>query len=80
VSTNILFWALNKQKLKNCLKVNCGRSIPDESTLRRKPVSKFCDNILEMIRNKVHGKKIFVSDDETCDMEAHYMAHIIIGT
>jgi hypothetical protein len=33
-----------------------------------------------MIRNKVHGKKIFVSIDETCDTEARYVANVIIGT
>jgi hypothetical protein len=32
-----------------------------------------------MIRNKVHGKKIFVSTDETCDTEARYVANVIIG-
>jgi hypothetical protein len=33
-----------------------------------------------MIRNKVHGKKIFVSIYETCHTEARYMANVIIGT
>jgi hypothetical protein len=48
----------NNEKLKNCLEVNCGRSIPDESALRKNYLSKFYNNILEMIRNKVDGKKI----------------------
>jgi hypothetical protein len=33
--TNIQFWALNIEKLKHFLEVNCGRSIPDEFTLRK---------------------------------------------
>lgn len=80
VSAYIPFWALINEKLKNFLEVNCGRSIPDESTLRKNYLSKCYNNILEMIRNKVHGKKIFVSFDETCDMEARYVANVIIGT
>jgi hypothetical protein len=69
VSANIPFSALNNEKLKSFLEVNCG-SIPDESTLRKNYLSKCYNSILEMIRNKVHGKKIFVSIDETCDTEA----------
>jgi hypothetical protein len=62
-SANIPFWALNNGKLKKILDVNCGRSIPDESTLRKKYLSKCYNSIIEMIRNKVYGKKIFVSID-----------------
>ena len=79
-SANIPFWALNNGKLKHFLEVNCGRSIPDESTLRKNYLSQCYNNILEMIKNKVHGKKIFVSIDETCDTEARYVANVIIGT
>jgi hypothetical protein len=63
--------ALNNEKLTIFLEVNCGRSNPSESTLRKNYLSKCYNNILEMIRNKAHGKKIFVSIDETCDTEAN---------
>jgi hypothetical protein len=84
VSTNIPFLALNngkikKKKKKKNLEVNCCRSIPDESTLKKKYLSKCCNNILEIIRNKVHGT-IFVSVDETCDTLARCLANVIIGT
>jgi hypothetical protein len=79
VSANIPFWALNNENLKNFLEVNCGRSIPDESTFRKNYLSKCYNNILEMIRYKVHGKTIFVSIVETCDTEAHDVANVIIG-
>jgi hypothetical protein len=46
--------------------------------LRKNYLSKCCNNIQEMIRNKVHGKKIFVFIDETCDSDARYMANVII--
>ena len=35
-SADIPFWALKNEKLTNFLEVNCGRSIPDESTIRKK--------------------------------------------
>jgi hypothetical protein len=35
VPANIPLWALNNEKLKKFLELNCGRSIPDESTLRK---------------------------------------------
>jgi hypothetical protein len=64
---------LNNEKLTNFLAVRCGRSIQDEFALRKNYLSKCYNNILEMIRNKVH--EIFVSIDETCDKEAHYVAN-----
>jgi hypothetical protein len=79
VSANIPFWALSNEKLKNFLEVNCGCSILDES-FRRNYLSKCYSNILEMITNKMHGKNILISIDETCDTEAWYVANIIIGT
>jgi hypothetical protein len=75
-SANIPFWALHNENLY----VNCGRSFPVESTFRENYLSKCHNNILEMIRDKAHGKKIFVSTDETCDTEARYVANVIIGT
>jgi hypothetical protein len=47
VSTHTPFWALNNEKLKNFLEVNCDCSIPDESTLRRNYISKCYNNILD---------------------------------
>jgi hypothetical protein len=70
VFANIPFYALNNEKLKNFLEVNCGRSIPDESALRKYFPFTCCNNILEMTGNKEHGKMTRVSIAETCDMEA----------
>jgi hypothetical protein len=78
VSTSIPFWALNNEKLKNFLEVNCGCSIPDESILKKNYLSKCYNNILEMIRNKVHWK-IVISTDKTCNTEARYVANVIPG-
>jgi hypothetical protein len=78
VSANISFCSLNNEKIQFFLEANCGCSIPDESTLRKNYLSKCYNYILEMIRNKVHGK-IFVSIYETRDMKTHYKANIITG-
>jgi hypothetical protein len=79
VSANIPFWALNNEKLKHFLDVNCDRSILDESAISKNYHSKCYNIIHEMIRYKAHGK-IFVSIDETWDTEARYLANVIIGT
>jgi hypothetical protein len=79
VSSNIPFWVLNKEKLRKFLELNCGPSIPDEFTLRKNYLSKCYNIVLELIRYKVHGKKISISIDEICDMEAWYVANINNG-
>ena len=44
-----------------------GRSIPDESALRKNYIS--YGNTLKRIRAKVHGNKIFIPIDESYDLE-----------
>jgi hypothetical protein len=52
VSANIPFWALNNEKLKRFLEVNCGRSIPDESTLRKNYLSKCYNSTVHWCRSE----------------------------
>jgi hypothetical protein len=79
VSAKIPFLALKNETLKMFLEVNCGRFIPNESTHMNNYLSKCYNNMLEMIRNKVHGE-IFFAIDETCDTEVRYEANVIVGT
>ena len=80
VSANIPFWKVNNNKFKSFLELHIGRPIPDESTLRKNYLSQCYDNTIKMIRRKVQGKKIFVSIDETSDVENRYVANVVIGT
>ena len=77
VSANIPFSALNNAKLKSFLELHFGRPIPDESTLRKNYLSKCYDDTVSKIRGQVHGKQIFVSIDETTDVEHCYVANVI---
>lgn len=80
VSANIPFWTLNNTKLKSFLELHFGRPIPDESTMRKNYLSQCYDDTISKIRGRVHGKKIFVSIDETNDVEHRYVANVVIGT
>lgn len=53
--------------------------LPDESTLR-KNYSPFCyDEVLCKIRNEIGNSPIWVSIDETIDVQGRYVASVIIG-
>lgn len=80
VVANIQFWALNNEKLKSFLEVNCARSILDESALSKNYLSTCYNNILEMIGNKENGNKILVSINEIYDTEAPPVANSITET
>ena len=71
VSANILFSSLNNVKLKSFLELHFGRPISDKSTLRKNYLSQSYNDTISKIRGKVHGKKIFISIDETTDVEHH---------
>lgn len=71
---------MNNNKFKSFLELHIRRPIPDESTLRKNYLSQCYDNTIKMIRRKVQGKKIFVSIDETSDVENRYVANVVIGT
>jgi hypothetical protein len=68
------FWTMNNWKIfwSELSSFHPGWIHPQENYL-----SKCYNNILEMIRNEVYGKRIFVSIEETCDMEARYVVNII---
>ena len=66
-SANIPLWKLSNNKFKDFLERHTGRSIPDESTLRKNYVPVCYNNTLRRIRDKVYRKKISVSFDESPD-------------
>jgi hypothetical protein len=62
------------------LEQHTGNSIPDESTLRKNYIPQCYDDDIRRIRESIRGKKIFVSIEETSDVEGRYIANVIIGT
>ena len=80
VSVNIPLKKINNPKFKNFLERHMGRSLPDESTLRKHYIPVCYNETMARIRDEVRGKKIFVSIDETSDAEGRYVANVIVGT
>ncbi|KAL4148242.1 hypothetical protein QTP88_002523 [Uroleucon formosanum] len=80
LAANIPLAKLNNTNFRNFLEKNIKFKIPDESTLRKNYVEKCYLNTIRNIRHYVGDKKIWVSVDETTDVEGHYVVNIVIGT
>lgn len=79
VSANIPLHKLQHEKFAGFLKKYTNERIPDSSTLRKNYVSRIYENCLEKIRGKVGENNIWISVNETTDVEQRYVAHFIIG-
>jgi GTPase SAR1 family protein len=77
VSENIPLWKLINVKLRDFLERHTGHSIPDESTRRKNYIQQCYDDTIRRIRERVR-RKIFVSIDETSDVEGRYIANVIV--
>ena len=80
VSANIPFEKLNNTKFRHFLEKYTGHVIPDESTLRKNYLQECYDETMNKIRNHVKEKKLFVSIDETNDVDGCPVANVVIGT
>ncbi|XP_050519824.1 CGG triplet repeat-binding protein 1-like [Daktulosphaira vitifoliae] len=80
ISTNIPLNKLSKVKFRQFLEKYTKNPIPDESTLRKLYVEDIYNETIEKIRNKVSNNRIWVSIDETTDVEKRFIANVIIGT
>jgi len=80
LSANIPLNKLSNTYFKQFLIKYTGQNIPDQTTLRKVNVDHCYQEVLNEIRQKVAGKKIWVSIDETTDAEGRFIASVIIGT
>ena len=69
---------VNKEPFKDFFKKYTGRSLPDQSTLRKYYVSSIYEKTMKELR-KASGQKLWVSIDETTDIEQRYIACFIFG-
>lgn len=76
VSANIHLCKLNNFKLRDFLGRYTGHNILDESTLRKNYIPQCYEETIRKIRERVCGKKIFISIDESSDVEGR----VIVGT
>lgn len=80
LSSNIPLAKLKQSNFRNFLEKYMNRQIPEESTIRKNYVSTCYDETIASIRAYVENKKIWVSIDETTDVEGRYVANVIVGT
>jgi len=80
LAANIPLAKLNNTNIRNFLEKYIQFKIPDESTLRKNYVEKCYLNTIRNIRHYVGVKNIWVSVDETTDVEGRYVVNIVIGT
>lgn len=76
---NIPLYKLENVKFRAFLQEYTGKEIPKEATLRKGYVDDCYKDTLEKIRNHVSNNKIWVSIDETTDVEGRFVANVIIG-
>lgn len=79
VSANIPFHKLNNNVFRDFLQKYTGKSIPDESTIRKNYIESCYNKTIDAIRAKLDGKKIWVSIDETTDCMGRYVVNVIVG-
>jgi len=60
--------------------IGTGQHIPDESTIQKNYVGDTYNNTTNSIRTYVENKTLWVSIDETTDVDGRYVANVIIGT
>ncbi|KAL7296899.1 hypothetical protein TKK_0003039 [Trichogramma kaykai] len=81
LACNIPFYKLSNPHLNRFLKKYCvHQNIPDESTLRKNYVPQIYQEILDEIRKKLDKKLLWISADETTDINGRYIANLIIGS
>ena len=73
VSCNIPLNKASKPKFIQFMKKYSSRNVPHQSTLRRQYGHIIYDDIMKDLLSKAAGKKIWVSLDETTDVEQRYV-------
>lgn len=80
LSANIPISKLKHPEFRNFLFKHTGQTIPDESTIRKYYVSNCYNDTINNIRAYLKDKKLWISIDETTDVEGRFVANVVIGT
>lgn len=80
VSANIPQKKINNIHFKSFLEKYTTKVIPDESKIRKNYLHDCYIDAMNKIRSKIEGKKVWLSVDETSDVEGRYVANAVIGT
>lgn len=80
LSANTPISKLKHPEVCNFLFKYTGQTIPDESTIRKYYVSNCYNDSINNIRAYLKNKKLWISIDETTDVESRFVANVLIGT
>jgi len=78
--SNIPLKKINNKAFLDFLSKYLKHDIPDESTLRKNYVPEIYNKTIQKIRDCINNNRIWISIDETTDVEGRYIANVIIGT
>lgn len=70
---------LSNPILRSFLKKYTKEIIPEESTLRKHYVDKIYNSLIEKIKIDLKNKYLWVSVDETIDIQGRFVANVIVG-
>lgn len=79
LEANIPLNKVNHTSMVRFIEKYTSHSAPDESTLRRNYVVHLYKNMMERLRSQAAGKRIWVSLDETTDVEQRMVANFVFG-
>ncbi|KAL4125966.1 hypothetical protein QTP88_010198 [Uroleucon formosanum] len=80
LSANIPLNKLSNDCFRNFLEKYTNNNIPVESTLRKSYVAQCYEETINNIKKYCENQKLWISIDETTDVEGRYIANVIIGT
>ncbi|KAF0760196.1 DUF659 domain-containing protein [Aphis craccivora] len=79
VAANIPWKKLQNTEFRQFLEKYTNKHIPDESTLRKTYLGPCYQNVISQIRDEVGDSYIWISVDETTDINGRFIANLIIG-
>jgi len=79
LKSNIPLEKLEKSYLRSFFEKYVNKDRPSVSTLRKTYVNYCYEDTMNEKRNEILNKKIWVSIDETTDLEGRYVANVVIG-
>jgi hypothetical protein len=80
VSSNIPLHKVEAASFRKFLEKYTTHPIPTESTLRKNYLASCYDDTINKIRNRVGNNKIWVSIDETSDVDGRFVTNVVVGT
>lgn len=80
LSANTSISKLGHSDVLNSLFNYTRQTIPDESTIRKYYVSNYHNDTIYNTSSYLKNQKLWISIDETTDVEGQFIANLIIGT